>query len=213
MFRSWAILTPRNEEAQELNKDVLARFPGVLTSYLSIDTVDFGADAEGTGEVPPVEVLNAFQPASLPPSQLQLKVGAPIILLRNLSPKNGMCNGTRLCVTRLGRRCIQARILGGDFDGQEWLIPRIELQSSPDEHAFIVRRTQFPVRLCFAMTINKAQGQSFDVVGVDLRLPVFSHGQLYVALSRVTNVHNIAVLSQGERVTNIVWPEVLLESG
>ena len=120
-------------------------------------------------------MLNAFLPASLPPSQLRLKVRTPIILLRNLSPKNGVCNGTRLCVTRLGRRCIQARILGGDFDGQERLIPRIELQSIPDEHAFIVRRTQFPVQLCFAITINKSQGQSFDV-GVDLRLPVFLMG-------------------------------------
>jgi len=51
---------------------------------------------------------------------------------------------------------------------------------------------------------------------VDLRLPVFSHEQLYVALSRFTNVHNIAELLPqgilGERVANIVYPEVLLES-
>jgi ATP-dependent exoDNAse (exonuclease V) alpha subunit len=215
VFRSRAILTPRNKEATDLNENLINSFLGTETSYYSIDTVDFNADAEATGEAPPVEVLNAFLPASLPPSRLRLKVGAPIILLRNLSPKNGMCNGTRLCVTRLGRRYIQARILGGDFDGQERLIPRIQLQSSPDEHVFIVRRIQFPVRLYFAMTINKSQGQSFDVVGVDLRHSVFSHGQLYVALSRTTDVNNLIVLlpenGQEERVLNIVYPEALLE--
>ena len=64
------------------------------------------------------------------------------------------------------------------------------------------------------MTINKSQGQSFDTVGVDLRIPVFSHGQFYVAMSRVTDIDRLTVLlPEGDRsgkVANIVWPEVLI---
>jgi hypothetical protein len=72
---------------------------------------------------------------------------------------------------------------------------------------------QFPIRLAFAMTINKSQGQSLNHVGVDLCLPVFTHGQLYVALSRMTNVSNLSILfapENSERITeNVVYPEVL----
>ena len=80
------------------------------------------------------------------------------------------------------------------------------------ELPFILTRRQFPVRLCFAMTINKSQGQSLNTVGLDLRLPVFCHGQLYVALSQVTNVSKITVLLLGEsedKTENIVYPEEL----
>ena len=70
------------------------------------------------------------------------------------------------------------------------------------------------MKLSFAMTINKSQGQSLGVVGIDLRNPVFTHGQLYVALSRSTQVETIYV-AHSETVTdntvqNIVYPELLL---
>ncbi|KAI5888541.1 helicase [Schizophyllum commune H4-8] len=65
------------------------------------------------------------------------------------------------------------------------------------------------------MSINKAQGQSVKYVGLDLRSPVFTHGQLYVALSRATASHNIKVLIDGDSnantVQNVVYPEVLLD--
>lgn len=55
------------------------------------------------------------------------------------------------------------------------------------------------------MTLNKSQGQTLRTVGLDLRCPVFTHGQLYVALSRATNVTNLTVLlpeSSGGKTTN-----------
>ena len=135
------------------------------------------------------------------------------MLLRNLSPKEGLCNGTRLVVTNLGRRCIEGRILGGQFHGQIRLIPRIKLNSNEGQLPWVVTRTQFPVRLCLAMTVNKSQGQSFTSVGVDLRRSVFTHGQLYVALSRVTSIDGLSVLHlEGETTaTNIIYPEVLIQ--
>ncbi|KAF8870490.1 hypothetical protein BD779DRAFT_536572 [Infundibulicybe gibba] len=78
--------------------------------------------------------------------------------------------------------------------------------------AFQFTRRQFPVRLAFALTINKAQGQSVKYVGIDLRVPVFAHGQLYVALSRATTRRNIRVLLSSEaslntNTKNVVYPE------
>ena len=77
-----------------------------------------------------------------------------------------------------------------------------------------LRRRQFPVKLAFAMTLNKSQGQSVQHVGLDLRKPVFSHGQLYVALSRATSSTQIRTLLPPDNddmtTLNVVYPEVLL---
>ena len=60
---------------------------------------------------------------------------------------------------------------------------------------FQFKRKQFPIRLSFAMTVNKAQGQTISNAGVYLPEPMFSHGQLYVALSRATARSNIRILT------------------
>lgn len=63
-----------------------------------------------------------------------------------------------------------------------------------------MKRTQFPVRLAFAMTIHKSQGQSLNKVGLYLLNGCFTHGQLYVALSRTTSCQNIHVLCSPEQI-------------
>jgi ATP-dependent exoDNAse (exonuclease V) alpha subunit len=111
-------------------------------------------------------------------------------------------------------RVLEARILGGDHNGDIVFIPRISLIPSAKsaDFNFILKRRQFPVRLAFAMTINKAQGQSVKFVGLDLRVPVFSHGQLYVALSRATCSRRIQLLlgPNTSKTTNVVFAEVLI---
>ena len=72
--------------------------------------------------------------------------------------------------------------------------PRITLAPSAEDLPLPLRRRQFPVRLAFAMTVNKSQGQSLKHVGLDLQSPVFSHGQLYVGLSRCTSGTRLKVL-------------------
>ena len=103
------------------------------------------------------------------------------MLLRNIDPSNGLCNGTCMILLRIKSCVLKCRILGGD--GKTVFIPKISIEP-PDEDMHIpLSHCQFPVHLAFAMTINKSQGQSVQNVGLDLKTSVFSHGQLYVALS------------------------------
>ncbi|EPQ61092.1 hypothetical protein GLOTRDRAFT_32143 [Gloeophyllum trabeum ATCC 11539] len=114
-------------------------------------------------------------------------------------------------------RVLEVEIIGGDHHGEIALIPRISLTppNSQGSFTFLLKRRQFPVRLAFTITINKAQGQSVKYVGIDLRIPVFTHGQLYVALSRATSAHRIRILLPDTSIEpltkNIVFPEVLLD--
>ena len=104
-------------------------------------------------------------------------------------------------------------MLSGSFHGQLQLIPCIKLTSTEGELPFIISRRQFPIRLCFAITVNKSQGQSFNFVRVDLRILVFTYRQLYDALLRVTDIRGLLLLLPQNRdgiTANIIYPEVLL---
>ena len=104
----------------------------------------------------------------------------------------------------------------GSNIGEIVMIPRIKIDSDISQSSVAFTRKQFPVRLAFAMTINKSQGQTLDFVGLYLPSPVFSHGQLYVAMSRVKSPHLLKVyiegLSEGGTSTtqNVVYPEVFM---
>ena len=212
MFRDRTILAFRNDTVTMFNDLMIHQLPGVLHTFNAVNTADINDSAVQMEELP-AEYLQIIQHAALPPSRLCLKLGAPVILIRNLNPKEGLCNGTRMIVTRLGRACIEAQILGGDFDGQRKLLPRITLNTTEDDLPFILSRKQFPILLGFTMTVNKSQGQSFRIMGIDLRTPAFCHGQLYVAMSRITDINGLKVLlsENGSATTeNIVYSEALL---
>ena len=106
-------------------------------------------------------------------------------------------------------------LITGDFVGEKMFIPRISNMPTDEQVPFKFSRRQFPVRLCFAMTINKSQGQSVKYVRLDLRRPVFTHGQFYVGISRVTSVYNIKVIWEDgvseAKSKNIVYPKVLVK--
>ena len=134
----------------------------------------------------PVEFLNSLELTGMPSHILKLKIGSPIIVLRSMEPPK-TTNGTRCVVTRLHQNLIEATISCGPYKGEVVLLPKIPLVPTDSELPFQFRRLQFPVRPCFAMTVNKSQGQTFKAIGLDLSTASFSHGMFYVAASRVGN--------------------------
>ncbi|KAL6873859.1 hypothetical protein ACP4OV_013941 [Aristida adscensionis] len=208
-----AILSTKNEHVDQLNSKMIDKFPGQEKVYHSFDSVD-----DDSHNLYPIDFLNSITPNGLPPHVLKLKINCPVILIRNLDPNSGLCNGTRLMVRGLQENAIDAEIVGGQHAGKRVFIPRIPMSPSDDNSLpFKFKRKQFPIRLSFAMTINKAQGQTIPNVGIYLPEPVFSHGQLYVALSRGVSKETTRILAKpnndldctGKSTKNIVYKDVL----
>lgn len=197
-----AILASKNQSVNEINEKILKLLPGEIKRYKSIDTVTEVEQAV----VYPIEFLNSMEPPGFPPHNLHLKKRAPIMLLRNLDPPK-LCNGTRLCIKNLYAHIIEATILTGCTKGEDIYIPRIPL--IPNEMSFEFKRLQYPIRLAFAMSINKAQGQTLAVADINLKEPCFSHGQLYVACSRVGNPKNFYIYAKKGKTKNIVYQKAI----
>jgi ATP-dependent DNA helicase PIF1 len=151
-----AILTTKNEDVDKINEQIIDIFPGDAQEFLSADSVE---DKDSVHQnLYPVEFLNTLTPSGTPPHKLVLKVGVPIMLLRNISPTEGLCNGTRLIVKGFQRHVIDAKILTGSHLGNRIFIFQIKIASSDADLPFQLICCQFPIQLAFAMTINKAQG-------------------------------------------------------
>ena len=159
---------------------VILQIIGDHMECLSSDSVDKSETSEDSYfQSITTEFLTSLNTSSLPTHSIKLKIGSPIMLLRNLDQNQGLCNGTRLVVTKMAKHVIATEIISGKNIGMAVYIPRMSMSPSQSPWPFKLLRRQFPIMLSYAMTINKSQGQSLSMVGPYLPKPVFTHGHLF----------------------------------
>lgn len=194
---------------------LLKKIPGELVSYFSVDSAeDFGGTDDDMHSAFPIEYLNSINIPGLPLHELKLKVGVVVMLMRNSNQTLGLCNGTRMIVTKCLKFCVECEVICGSFVGTRHFIPRMELSPSDTRMPFKLVRKQMPLQLCYVMKINKSQGQSLQIVGLFLPKSVFTHGQFYVAISLVTCPRGLKIFIDDDsglptnRTLNVVYKEV-----
>ncbi|XP_065661052.1 uncharacterized protein LOC100209428 [Hydra vulgaris] len=121
-------LTPTNVGSLPINEEVLHRLPGDVKTYLSSDSIE--TDDHNEINNFQVEFLNSLTPSSMPVNRLKLKIGAVIMLLKNLDIKGGHCNGTHLMVYALHNIYIDGEVLTGVSAGNRVYVPRVQLAPS-----------------------------------------------------------------------------------
>ncbi len=160
------------------------------------------------------ETLASFEDKGIPPHKLNLFNGAVCTLIRNLNVKEGLGNGTKCIVRHISTFVIEVEIVGGVFDKVKRKIPRIPFDATAFGTISFVR-LQFPLKLAYAMTANRSQGQTFvGRVLVDTTSEAFSHGQVYVAASRTKRCSSLAFITPLKGfVRCVVWRDLLNKAG
>ncbi|XP_019165748.1 PREDICTED: ATP-dependent DNA helicase PIF1-like [Ipomoea nil] len=212
-LESRAILAPTLDVVNAINEYMSQLHVAESKTYFSCDTVCKSDSSNGIlSDVHTPEFLNGLRASGIPNHALTLKVGSPVMLLRNIDHSLGLCNGTRLVITRLSDHVVEAKIVTGNSSGTMVLIPRMSMTPSDPRLPFKFQRRQFPLMLSYAMTINKSQGQTLSHVGLLLKKPVFVHGQLYVAASRDVTLVYIPSPGMGHLVSAVETAKLLLQT-
>jgi hypothetical protein len=213
-----SILAPLNASVGVINKQVQDRLPAgnKKCTYEAINTAfDEYVDPLDVGAVDAMaEAMAHIEETGLPEQTLTLTVGAKIILIKNIGVQYRLCNGTPAIITQLDDDVITIRRI--EVDGA--LSDEIDILRSVFERrcdlasrkVLRFRRVQFPIKLAFAMTINKAQGQTLENVGLYLNSPVFSPGQAYVACTRGRRASALTIFNPNDTdlIDNVVDPNV-----
>ena len=140
---------------------------------------------------------------------MRLKKGSQIILIRN-DPDKRWVNGTIAQIVALSGETIKVSINGSIYEVPKSSWEKIEYEYNRDEDK-IEERTigtfeQYPIKLAWAITIHKSQGQTFDNIVIDLGAGAFTHGQVYVGLSRCTSLQGI-ILKRPVMARDIIFDE------
>ena len=191
-LKSRLIMAADNKIVNETNKLLVDRLPGGYHVFKSIDT----AQGDEKGGVFPEEFLNSLSLSGMPEHELHLKVGAVVILLKNFNIKNEHCNGTRYIIKAIGKFRLVLEKLKCDEDDENkiLILPRIPTSSTQTNFPFALKRIQFPIKLAYAVTFNRAQSQTVTgLCGILLPKNVWTHGQIYVGFSRCGNPRNMLV--------------------
>ncbi len=204
------ILALTLETCTEVNALCIDKLPGQLIECCATDVyVDCAAPDDF-----PQDYVETVQMHGAPPFKLNLKVGARYMCIRNLNLKRGLINGTMLQLLAVGRRYIQCRVISGPATGGVEILLKNVFTITPEASGlpFTINRRQYPIIPAYCLSIHKAQGQTIKLCGLIFESDPFTHGQLYVALSRVASWESLWVLlrSDEDTIHNMVIKHLLL---
>lgn len=172
-------LVPRNDAADRINAQHLARLPGEAATFKAM-----------TG--------GGFREQDAPTAQLlQLKPGAQVMLLNN-EQRGRWVNGDLAKVVSVGGSSVRVAFEDGSFDDvPRYTWEKIRFAFDEDEQKVVPVSagsfTQLPLKLAWAVTIHKGQGKTYDRVSVDFGSGMFAPGQAYVALSRCRSLNGLSL--------------------
>ena len=208
-FTDWTILTSLNDIVSKLNNRILNKFSKEDRMYESINTHDVN-DKNGLTQIPS-EFLKHVDFLNLSSLKLRFKVKMFVICLWNMFSIQKLCNEFREIVIKMQKHNVMIRLLNEDFVEKIRILFQTKLNINENEFFYILTRKQFSIKIYFTMTINKAQNQSFNKIGIDLRHLMFTHGQFYVAVLRATNAKDLHFLLSKKQImtNNITYSEIL----
>ena len=209
MFEKRAVLAMTNVGIDGINDSIPQRLPGPMHTLYGHNTIQGGSDFYTMPEQ-----IHAVNILGIPPHDQPLKVGTMVMFIRNLNFNINAINGRTGVITAIHGNLMEIRLFWG---GEPTiLVPRITFEGQVSKNSTLFHRHQFPFRIAYAMTVNQSQGQTLHTVGLNFRDDPFSHGQLYVVLSRARGRQHIHCLVQPQRVldniayvANVVFPALL----
>lgn len=221
------ILVPTNAQVDWYNTAVLSLLPSTSRQYLAADSLEehteateaINSDLDTNSPLPNPDAILDYvryrRPSGMPDYNLTVKVGGVYRLLRNFSIDSGLVKNTRVAVVGTGFKLSTIRILQSTHtpgsNSGDILLPRITFKEKLSSGHTLCRR-QFPLAPAYASTFHSCQGLTLDRVGVDLTQDVFTHGQLYTALSRIRRRSDAIVRLPTEcsTTTNVTYKELLI---
>jgi ATP-dependent DNA helicase PIF1 len=210
------IIAPTNKQVDEYNSTILNRVQGMTKLYLAADSLKEATESGLMSDGALLDYVAQRTPPGLPPHSLLIKTNAVFRLLRNFSVDQQLVKNVRVLVTDVGHRIVTVKVLQHRESAthqaeQEFILPRISFSHQLASGHTLLRR-QFPLAPAYATTMHSCQGLTYNKIGIDLTSPIFTHGQLYTALSRIRSRQDAMIrVCENENTTkNITYHEILL---
>jgi hypothetical protein len=219
-FAKRAILAATNKQVDHWNDIIQKKFATTLTPIQTLTSRDELSESDDPHgflfSMLTNDVLNQFNKNGIPPHELKLRIGDICLLQRTIDRQEKLVNNCRVKILDIKQYCIKVMTL--QRPQSVHYIPRIRFKFRlPYGQSFEMIRTQFPLKLAYSLTYNKSQGQGLERALIDVTVPPFSHGHLYVALSRAEDADGIALIVDPSQVVdnsvvvqNVIYRELLL---